>query len=207
MQDFIESPRFDTEISYGSSGGPGFRNYVFTGESGRENTTVSWDVARSRYSVTQSIRDGVDMDVIRAMFYACRGRAVGFRYKDWGDFEITDSLIAVGDGATLIFKMYKVYGAGTTHEYKRRIFKPVSGTTTVKWDGVVVNPTWYSVNTTTGVITFSGIHIPPLDTAITMSGEYDVPVRFDMDDVTATHDEFDLQSWGSISLIEIKLED
>lgn len=202
MTDFLETPRFDTDISYGSSGGPGFKTYIFLGDSGREGSTITWSSARGRYSVSESIRDATDMDAIRTLFYACLGRAIGFRFKDWGDFTATNEAIGTGDGTNRVFKLKKTYST-----YVRRIFKPVSGTVSVKVDGVTIDPTHYTVDTTTGTITFGALY-PPADTKpVTATFEFDVPVRFDTDTLEASVEDFDVQSWTTIPLIEIKLED
>ena len=207
MQDFLETPRFDTHISLGSSGGPGFKSSVFTGESGLEGLVRNWDVARARYIIDQSIRDDTDIETIRNLFMAVRGKAVGFRFKDWGDYTLTDELCGYGDGSNRVFKLYKTYGGGTPQEYVRRIFKPVSATITVKVNDVTANPSTYTVSYTAGTITFNLIDTPVADAAITASGQFDVPVRFDTDDFDAVVESFRTQSWTGIPLIELRLEE
>ncbi len=204
MQDFLESPRFDTEISLNSAGGPGYKTFVFTGDAGVEGATKFYPVARARYNVSENLRDAGDLAVIRAMFHACRGKAVGFRFKDWQDFSFTDEFLGHGDGVNRVFPLVKRYGEGTPHEYARRLFKPVAGTVTVKVNGVTSVD--LTINTTTGVVTFTPGFAPALDAPVTASGQFDVPVRFDSDELMASYETFDMAT-ASVSLVEIKLQD
>lgn len=203
MDSFIETPRFPTHVSIGSGGGPQFKTFTFAGHSAIESIQPSWTDSKARYEINEDIRDKDDFDTIRAFFYAARGRATGFRFKDWADFTGTDEPIGTGDGTTRVFKLYKTYGTGP-HAYTRRIFKPVSGTVTTKVNGVTVAST---VDTTTGTVTFSVPNTPANGHAITASYEFDVPVRFGTDELNASYTDFELQTWSGISLVEIKLED
>jgi uncharacterized protein (TIGR02217 family) len=199
MQDFLETPRFPTTISIGSAGGPGFKTFVFTGASGVEGATLQWDQARARYQIEQTNLSEADMNTIRNLFYACRGRAVGFRFKDWADYTFTDENIGTGDGVTRVFYLKKAYGS-----YSRRLFKPVSGTVTVKINGT---PNAATIDTTLGTVTFTVPDTPPAAAVITASGQFDVPVRFDTDAMEVSFDGYDLRTWKNLGLVEIKFVD
>lgn len=205
MAGFIETPRFPENISYGSSGGPNFKTWVFEGHSGKEQRNIGWSTSKARYDVSHAIKDKADMDDLRAWFYAMYGRAYGFRFKDWGDYELTAEQIGTGDGVTTVYPITKTYTVGA-NSYVRRIFKPIAAGLVVKVNGVTQTlTTHYTVNTTTGVITFV---TPPTSThAITVDGEFDVPVRFDTDAFTAAHEGFLMESWSSIGLVELVRED
>lgn len=206
MVDFIESPRFPDGISYGSSGGPGFKTHIFDGHTGIEQRSQIWSIARGRWDVSHGIKDKEDMDVLRAFFYNVRGRAIGFRFKDWGDYEMIDEQIGVGDGTTRVFDFIKTYTGG--NPYVRRIFKPVAGTVVVKVNDVVVN-TGFTVSTTLGRVTFNDnpLNIPPDTHTVKVTCEFDVPVRFDTDQMVASHDGWLAESWGSIPIVELLEED
>lgn len=205
MADFIETPRFPDDISYGSSGGPNFKTWVFEGHSGKEQRGIGWATSKARYDVSHAIKDKADMDTLRAWFYAMKGRAYGFRFKDWGDYELTNEQIAAGDGVTTVFSIIKTYTIGA-NSYVRRIFKPIASGLVVKVNGVTQTlTTHYTLNSTTGKITFVS---PPTSThPITVTCEFDVPVRFDTDAFAATHEGFQMESWSSIGLVELILED
>jgi uncharacterized protein (TIGR02217 family) len=207
MLPFLETPRFPENISYGSSGGPGFKTFVFEGHTGVEARSIEWSIARARYNVSYGIRDKTDMDDVRAFFYAVRGRAVGFRYKDWGDYELSNEQIGVGDGTQTVYPITKTYTVGIL-SYVRRIFKPVSGTVVVRVNGVLRTPgTHYNVNTETGVITFTPGNAPASTHPVTVDCQFDVPVRFDTDNLDASHEGFLTESWSSIPLIELLQDD
>lgn len=208
MPSFIESPRFPESISYGSSGGPSFTTHIFTGTSSYEQRTIAWSLARGRWNVGLGIRDRDDMDAVRSFFYEMRGRAIGFRFKDWHDYALTDELIGTGNGATTVFQLRKTYG--TTNPYVRTITKPVVGTLTVMVGTTNVpvgdsNPNRVTPDYTTGLLTFGSSVIPAAMAEIRVTGTFDVPVRFDVDQLSATHEGFETETWGDIPIVEIEL--
>ena len=207
MADFIETPRFPDDISYGSSGGPSFKTWVFEGHSGKEQRGIGWATSKARYDVSHAVKNKTDMDTLRAWFYAMNGRAYGFRFKDWGDYELTDENIGTGDGVTATFKIKKTYTVGV-NSYIRRIFKPIAAGFVVKVNGVTQTlTTHYTLDATTGKVTFTGGNKPGSGLAVTVTGEFDVPVRFDTDAFAAAHEGFLMESWASIGLVELILED
>jgi uncharacterized protein (TIGR02217 family) len=84
----------------------------------------------------------------------------------------------------------------------RTINKPVAGTVLVAVGGVAQSSGW-SVDTTTGIVTFTTA--PANGAAVTAGFEFDVPVRFDSDLMDVTLDIERLGSITSIPIVEIKL--
>lgn len=205
MVDFIESPRFPDDIAEGSSGGPGWNTNVFESADGTEVRNQVWEKVRHQYDVSYGIRDKSAMDIVRAFFFDVRGRATAFRFKDWGDYQLEQEPIGTGDGTNLVFRIVKTYGAN--NPYVRRIFKPVDGTIVVYVDSVVVSPSLYTVDTTTGTITFDVGNAPANTKVVAVDCEFDVPVRFDTDALSSSHDGWLTEEWSNIPLKEIKLED
>lgn len=204
LPSFIEE-RFPTEISYGSAGGPAFLTNVFESSSGFEQRTLLWSEARAKYNVATGIKDKVDMDEVLKFFFNVRGKSIGFRFKDWADFQITAQNIGTGDGSTTQFNLVKTYVTGA-YTYTRRIYKPVSGTITGVTVGGVAKTLGadFTVNFTTGVFTFTS---PPAGAAAIVVGaaEFDVPVRFDTDELPITHEAWLAESLSNIPLVELKL--
>lgn len=196
----FEEVRFPTDISYGSSGGPEYSTDIVEIASGYEQRNANWQQARARYNVAHGVKTKAQLDALIAFFRARKGRANGFRFKDWSDYSATSSAIGTGDGSTTQFQLTKSYVSGSVTE-KRTIKKPVSGTVTIYVD-TVEQTSGVSVDTTTGVCTFSSA--PTSSAVITADFEFDVPVRFNTDRLSASLDEYGSHSWNDIPLIEIR---
>lgn len=193
--------RFPVDIAYGSKGGPKFKTTIIETDSGYEQRNINWSQVKCEYDVSHGIKSRAEMDELRAFFMVCRGRASGFRFKDWGDFQAVNEQIGVGNGVTTAFQMVKTYET-SSFSYGRTLKKLVDGTTT----NVLVNgvPASYTVNVDTGVYTLTS---PPASSATVIVAyvEFDVPVRFDTDHLDAEHDFWETQSWSSIPLVEVRL--
>jgi uncharacterized protein (TIGR02217 family) len=111
-----------------------------------------------------------------------------------------DQAIGTGDGTTTAFQLVKRYASGS-QTWTRAIAKPVAGTVRIALGGVE-QPSGWSVDTTTGIVTFSTA--PSSGVAITAGFEFDVPVRFDTDALDVTLDLERLGSITSIPLLEIR---
>jgi len=201
--------RFPDNISRGARGGPERRTQIVELASGDEERNASWSNSRRRYDVAYGIRRADDLAAVVAFFEARNGRLHGFRFKDWADHKSclpsgtltpTDQAIGTGDGATTAFQMVKRYASGS-QTWVRTITKPVADTVRVALDGTE-QPSGWSVDTTTGVVTFSAA--PAEGVAITAGFAFDVPVRFDTDALDVTLDLERLGSIASIPLLEIR---
>ena len=191
--------RFPPDISYGASGGPGYSTTVVTTVSGHERRNANWADARGQWNVAHGLKKPDQVADLIAFFRARRGRAHGFRFMDWTDYQAFAEPLGVGDGTTRSFQLVKHYASGGEVEV-RTIAKPVAGTVKVYRDGV--EATGWSVDTTTGLVTF-GI-APGSGVQITADCEFDVPVRFDSDRMDVTIETFQLGTWGQIPVLEIR---
>jgi uncharacterized protein (TIGR02217 family) len=196
---FIETPRFPDSISEGASGGPTFKSTVFETNTGLEQRRSAWTRAKHKYDFSLGIRDMADMDTVREFFVGIRGRKNSFRFKDWNDFELTNENIGTGDGSETEFQITKTYTTGSL-TYVRTIKKPVVGISVFVDSVLQTITTDYTIDTTTGIITFVA---PPGNTlAVTVTGEFDVPVRFDVDTMSANHVGFESEDWSGVMLVE-----
>jgi uncharacterized protein (TIGR02217 family) len=206
MVSFVDT-RFPEDISYGSQGGPSFNTTVYTATSGFEQRNMNWEDARCVYDISYGIKDKTDMGVVLNFFYAMRGKAIAFRYKDWADYKLSQELIAVADGTAVDFQITKTYKAGV-QEYVRTIRKivtPVVGPPAIVFEvrvNDVLQVGGYSVDYNTGILTFTVA--PTAAATIKVTGEFDVPVRFDTDAMEITEEAWELETWDSIPLIEIR---
>lgn len=201
--------RFPDNISRGARGGPERRTQIVELASGDEERNASWANSRRRYDVAYGIRRADDLAAVVAFFEARNGRLHGFRFKDWADHKScppsgtpspTDQAIGTGDGATTAFQLVKHYASGS-QVWVRTITKPVAGTVVIALDGAEQLGGW-SVDTTTGVVTFDSA--PAEGVAVTAGFAFDVPVRFDTDMLDVTLDLERLGSITTIPLLEIR---
>lgn len=207
--------RFPTAISYGSRGGPSHNTAVVELDSGVEERISRWSSPRASFDISFGVKTNADLAEVIAFARAREGAVHGFRYKDWSDFttaadgrsahSMSDATLGVGDDVTTTFQLVKTYTSGGTTK-TRRIEKPVSGTVLVAVGGVL-QTSGYTVNTTTGVVTFTTA--PSLGRTVEAGCEFDVPVRFGSDVDALLEVSLDAYESGSIprlTVIEIKNE-
>lgn len=193
--------QFPNDIAYGATGGPEFATSVVATASGFEQRNINWSAARGRWDVASGLKKQTQLDTLIAFFRARKGRAYGFRFKDWTDFKATAQALGSGNGTIKTFQLIRTYLSGGNTDV-RMITKPVAGTVKVYLAGVQQNSGW-SVNTTTGVITFT--NAPGNGVSVSADYEFDVPVRFDTDRMAVTIEQINLHQWSGIPIIEIRI--
>ena len=199
MQDF-DDVRFPSDISYGATGGPQYITNVNTTVNRKEYRSISSIFSRMRYSISYMLKTAEEMEKLIAFFRARRGKAVGFRFKDWSDYRAERELIGVGNSVDKIFQLRKVYKSGKT-EYKRIISKPALGSVIMYFNNEQVSGN-FSVDYQSGKIKFDST--VPVGVKVFSSFEFDVPVRFDIDYLPISIDSTNTYSSKNINLIEIK---
>ena len=204
--------RFPASLSFGSVGGPERRTEVVTLANGFEERNTPWAHSRRRYDAGLGMRSLDDVETLIAFFEARMGQMYGFRWKDWADFKsgpasgtpsFLDQTIAKGNGVLATFPLVKTYRSGD-FSYARPIAKPVSGTVRVglgrdeMQEGVD-----YEVDLNTGLVTFQ--HPPEENEEITAGFEFDVPVRFDTDQIQTSVASFQAGTVPNVPIIEVRV--
>lgn len=188
--------RFPVGISFGAIGGPGFATNVVTIRSGAEQRNANWSTMRHAWDVAQALKTNADFAAVRAHFLAAEGKLNGFPFKDWADYQA-----AAGEGVLTVidsthWQLAKRYTSGSSTT-DRAITKPVSGTV------VITGGSGHTLDYTTGILT-KGTGTP---TAWT--GEFDVPARYDVDQLKAhivdRNTDGVLLAWDSIPIVEIRV--
>ena len=206
----FDAVRFPTNISRGAQGGPERRTDVVTTASGREERNSRWVNSRRRYNAGFGVKSLNDIQQVVAFFEERRGRLHAFRWKDHVDFKscaasatpsANDQTLGVSDGTTASFQLIKKYGSGL-RDYARVIAAPVAGTVLVAVNGSASN--FFTLNLQTGILTFTAGHIPTMGQIITAGFEFDVPVRFDSDQLTINIANFQAGEIPDINLIEVR---
>ena len=199
--------QFPSNISYGASGGPGFNTTVLTLASGFERRNINWSLARAQYDVAHGLKSQDELNVLIEFFVARRGKAYGFRFKDWADFQLPflgdpTPVMMTTDGTTATFQLRKVY-QDTGNSYTRTLNKIVSGTLTVYNNGAVT--TDWTADLNTGIVTLGSTTKATTGHVISATCEFDVPVRFDIDELKASITDYGIFAWGQIPLIEVRV--
>ncbi len=201
--------RFPPAISRGSSGGPERRTEIVTTASGREERNSRWADSRRRFNAGFGVKSLNDIHEVVAFFEERRGRLHAFRWKDHADFKScapqngvspTDQIVGTGDGAMAGFQLVKNYGSGLRN-YTRAITKPVAGSVVAAVNGIIT--TGFTVNTTTGIITFSVA--PSIGQTVTAGFAFDVPVRFDTDQLSINLAHFGAGDIPEIPVVEVRI--
>jgi uncharacterized protein (TIGR02217 family) len=202
--------RFPLDVALGSRGGPVRKTEIVTLASGREHRNGRWADSRRRYDAGLGVRTVDALHAVLAFFEERRGRLYGFRFHDRVDCKScapsgapspADMPIGSGDGTTPVFQLVKTYGSGFA-PYQRAIRKPVAGSVRVALDGTeVALGAGVVCDATTGLLTFA---TPPASGASIKAGfAFDVPVRFDTDELEIDLSAFEAGAIPTIPLVEI----
>jgi uncharacterized protein (TIGR02217 family) len=212
MADAFHEVRFPVSVARGARGGPVRKTDVVTLASGREHRNSRWAHSLRRYDAGYGVKTLDELAGVIAFFEERRGKLTGFRWRDRLDCRSSspsrapapaDQVLGTGDGSRSAFPLVKRYGA-THAPYLRPITKPVAGTVRIAVGGVEkVEGTSFSCDTSTGLVTFLPGHVPPVGASVTAGFEFDVPVRFDTDEIEVDLSAFDAGDIPKIPLIEI----
>ncbi len=202
--------RFPLDVSLGSRGGPVRRTDIVTLASGREHRNSRWAGSRRRYDAGLGVRSIDALHAVVAFFEERRGRLIGFRFRDRIDWRSSspsreptpfDQRIGTGDGASRVFQLTKTYGSAHA-PYGRPIVKPLGETVRVAVDGDEREVGQaFTCDPTTGIVTLASA--PPSGAVVTAGFAFDVPVRFDTDELDIDLSAFDAGEIPKIPLIEI----
>lgn len=202
--------RLPSDVEEGAQGGPEFATVIQESVSGQEQRVKVWAKCRARYDIAYSVLNSEDpigsYKAVLALFYAHNGRFKPFRFKDWGDFQATDTLFAVTDGS-INYQLSKTYdpsqlllGTPGSVTYTREIYL-LSTTPVIKQNNVILStPADYTISST-GLVTLTSDLLA--DAHLTWSGEFDIPVRFDTDRLPVTMNVNSIANIDSISLREV----
>ena len=206
----FDNVRFPVAISRGLAGGPERRTDVVLTASGREERNARWANSRRKYNAGYGVKSLDDIHAVVAFFEERRGKLYAFRFKDHADWKsckpsqtssAVDQVLGAGDSMTAVFQLVKNYG--TTRPWARPVTAPVAGTVLLSVNGVVT--TQFNVDVTTGLVTFNAGSIPGVGAVIAAGFEFDVPVRFDTDEIKINLAHFAAGDIPAIPLIEVRL--
>jgi uncharacterized protein (TIGR02217 family) len=207
--------QFPVGVSQGAQGGMRFNTSVIPLSSGAEHRNINWVFSRGEWDVKHGLKTQEDIEGLVDFFAARRGKAYGFRFKDWSDYRLPRWRYTPGDmfpipvqmttdgGVTTMFQLKKVY-TDAGGNYTRIIAKPQTNQVAVQMLDNGLPTTHFTVDPTTGIVTLTA----PLSTTtghtIAVACEFDVPVRFDTDDMKITTTTTEIYAWEAIPVVETR---
>lgn len=186
--------KFPENLSLGAVGGPEYSTIIQPLVSGYEQRISQWYYPKYRFNVATAIQKKEDLDFLIKFFLVHKGKAIAFRFKDWSDFSCKAQEIKPTDG---IYQLYKIYEMGAM-SVNRKITKPVEGTVKIYTADTTLNP---EIDYEKGVFTLAA----PIgeNDKIFADFEFDLPARFDIDELPISSDLEYLQDIR-IPIIELK---
>jgi uncharacterized protein (TIGR02217 family) len=200
--------RLSDEVELGAVWRGRMQLEIIRTDSGFEDRSRLWSQFLREFEITYPLmeRNGQPSNALQQVynaFYASGGGEDSFDFQDWRDYTVTDGAFGIGDGAETEFELVKVYTYGS-REHQRRIYRPVSGSVSIKADGVTVAPADYAVDYDLGIITFD---VAPLNAVeLTWSGEFNVPVRFDQE-IQSSAPTTEHEKYDTFTLYEVRLRE
>lgn len=199
---------FPIGVAYGAVGGPRFKTSIMTLASGHERRNVDWSQVRAEYDVAYGLKTQQELDEIRAFFYARRGRAHGFRFRDWQDYKLTSGVIGLTDGTTSVFQVFKRYQSGASF-YDRTLQKIEATGVELRLNGTLyaegTGASQYRIDRNTGRVTLGTALRATVGQSIAITCKFHVPCRFDTDHLNTTLEEYNVHTWGQIPILELRV--
>lgn len=172
-------------IIYETDGGPTYQTDVVITESGRRYRNSARDEAIGRWDYGARVVDADELEYVTSFFRARKGRAIGFCWKDWNDYQaaLAQGRLGrdgVGDG-TPTYLTWKRY-ADAGGEDLRRIFKPTALNPYRNGSPVTIgaSPGQASIDLVAGTVTFVADatqaitgHTPGASHVFTTAGDLD----------------------------------
>ena len=201
----FDEVRLPIEVERGASGGPGFLTTVSLLRSGKEQRNSLWSRDRGKWDVGFGVQTRADALAVRDFFVARRGRLRGFRFRDWSNYQAETAMPTneVADGSETAFQLWYRYSDTGSFYYEKEIYKPVGSTIRMFVDGAEIDSANFTVDEATGLVTFDSP--PDYGADVTWLGTFDLPVRFDTDDLNAVITTKEVISFPSLPIVELKL--
>lgn len=176
MDDFIDARLLDC-VSHGSSFGLEFSTNIITLKSGIESRAAIWAYPRGKFSIDYNALLPEQIQAVKSAFMVCRGSLIGFRFKDWTDYEVKEQFLAYGTGEKQELQLFKSYNFANS-VFQRKITKPILTTIKLWENGKALE---FEADNL-GKLTFTA----QKGANISGSFEFDIPVRFDSDSLVLT---------------------
>jgi uncharacterized protein (TIGR02217 family) len=159
---------------------PIWSNQIQQSVSGKKTSVALWSYPRHRWTLTYNYLRGdaslAEFQTLFGFFNARQGQFDTFQYQDADDNAVTGQQIALGDGATTAFQLYRVFAGNAEPIYAPHTVSKVYV------DGVDKPGHWTVTSwgdAAPGIVTFDSA--PASGKAITADFTYYWPCRFTTD--------------------------
>jgi uncharacterized protein (TIGR02217 family) len=139
---------------------PTFQTRVQRAVSGRELRALDYPYPLWQFALVYDfLRDNpsAGYDELRTLlgfFMLCQGAFGTFLFQDPSDFQVTGQQIGIGDASTAVFQLQRAMGATLSGGgFLEPIVAP-NVVSAIYFDGITQAPAAYSVDSTTGLVTF-----------------------------------------------------
>lgn len=187
--------QFPINYASGTTGGPMYSTRVVQSDSGAEFRNQMWANGRVTYTIGYTA-DPTDMQTIVTFFRNRKGRQYGFRFRDWSDYKALQEPLVY---SSTILRLIKTYTDAGSYSEVRRIVKPCNDGSFVLYNNG--GPESCTVDWTTGLVT--DFSTGGSSDVFTWSGNFDVPVRFDVDKLPFVQEHPGSRSISSIPIVEL----
>lgn len=147
--------------------------------SGKETRLADWSYPAWQWELIfdflRATPAASEFQLLAGFFNQCQGAFGTFLYADADDNAVTGQSLGIGDGATNVFQLAQSFGG-----FIEPVLAP-NAVSAVYLAGVVQSPSSYSVDSTTGLLTFTAA--PASGAAITADFSYYFRCRFAEDTV------------------------
>lgn len=198
---FVEQIFPDT-IAEGARGGRGWSTDLVRNRGGFEKGNANWGTPLGRWEVGQVNRDFDETRRLQQFFHGvARGKLNSFRFHDRKDAKM-NRVTALRLTSTT-YQMRQNYLWSTGNNLILLVKKPFmnDNTLVVTLGGTEV--TDYTVDTTTGILTFGSAIATT--TTVRVTGGYHIPVRFDTDYFEPEQIDVGVWTWPSVPLVEVRI--
>ena len=203
----FSNTRFETGyIIYRTDGGAQFSTDIVVMNSGFEQRNQNWQYARGKWDFGDRKLPQSELTEVINFFRARAGMAQGFLFKDWSDYQVTAANgvmgpLGIGTGLAT-YQLTKNYSSGGSVG-QRLIQKPVAGTFTGYKNGLALvvgsGAGNIAVDYTTGLVTFVAPY-PIATDVLKFATEFDVPLRFDTDELQSRFDSAEVTRPGVLGV-------
>lgn len=209
---------FPRNISFRSSGGPGFSTSVNAGFSGQEFRNRNWSRSRGKWKI--DLKTAPDFvgneqayaDALRAFFMVVGAQADAFRLWDPTDHDGSGPLAVIAGTGNTQWQLQRQIAVGS-RTYTEAIYKPVwhtvtdyKGTALTDQVEIFGTAVAWTIDPTTGIVTFNS------DPGVTPTADFQFhyPARFDSDTLALIGEQSFVRggrlviSVNSMGLLEVK---